>query len=480
MAADFADHEFVKEDVNDFDVIIIGAGLSGLTCAYNILRKKAGLDVLIIEENNEVGGRILPKVLSQTYHANFLQQHITDLIESLRINVKPGKIINTREKILYSKSGPSRNLPKYYGAEIYSFLDMIETEALSLVLNNYTDNETAHLAETSVEDMLRKYVYFSFARLLCRAYICSTCAMRNLNDVSALWLLVTLNGASGLFNRLRITIGDDNRFFIQGGVIKIAQELLRNILRLNGKIRYQETVNEVKFNDDRVYVFTEKSSLRCNLAVIAVPPPEHNRIAIEPSSQCLLNTQILYTPGKNIFFNVVYKNRYSNNDSIKDIVTTWDLNSNLNIAYNVTHSKSENSMLSGFLAEPNSTQTSRKELFDTLHECFKSEETSEYLQYTEYDHFLNGEMKGGSPMSVLMPTLVNHVSLHTGTAFGRVFFASSEYATNWPGTIDGAIEAGKFTAYSLLYRIRPQTLTAREIASFKYAFYTIILQILLE
>lgn len=52
MAADFVDDEFVTEDYNDFDIIIIGAGLTGLTCAYHILRRQAGLNVLIIEANS--------------------------------------------------------------------------------------------------------------------------------------------------------------------------------------------------------------------------------------------------------------------------------------------------------------------------------------------------------------------------------------------------------------------------------------------
>ena len=53
MAADFADEEFVKKDENDYDIIIIGAGLSGLMCAYHILKKQLGLDVLVIEANSK-------------------------------------------------------------------------------------------------------------------------------------------------------------------------------------------------------------------------------------------------------------------------------------------------------------------------------------------------------------------------------------------------------------------------------------------
>lgn len=53
MAADFVDKDGIQEDENDYDIIIIGAGLAGLTCAYTILKKKMGLDILIIEENSK-------------------------------------------------------------------------------------------------------------------------------------------------------------------------------------------------------------------------------------------------------------------------------------------------------------------------------------------------------------------------------------------------------------------------------------------
>ena len=46
--------------------------------------------------------------------------------------------------------------------------------------------------------------------------------------------------------------------------------------------------------------------------------------------------------------------------------------------------------------------------------------------------------------------------------FVRIFFASSEYAINWPGTVDGAIQAGEVAAYEILWRIRPQALSSRE------------------
>ena len=59
MASDFIDEE-TQEDSNDFDIIIIGGGITGLTAAYVLLKKKIGLDVLVLEANSQLSIINLP------------------------------------------------------------------------------------------------------------------------------------------------------------------------------------------------------------------------------------------------------------------------------------------------------------------------------------------------------------------------------------------------------------------------------------
>ncbi|CAK9833767.1 Amine oxidase [flavin-containing] A [Anthophora retusa] len=465
MAADFADEEFVEEDENDCDIIIVGAGLTGLTCAYNILKKEIGLEVLILEANNEVGGRILSKNFSDTYHANFLQKRITNLLETLHINIEQ-KHSKSNENVLYTKGKPLQTLPRFYAAEVHSFLQTIEENTINFKLDNSTE-DIKDIAKTSVEQLLRKIVSVPYARSLCRAYICSTCSIRNLNNVSALWFLVLLNGASGLFNRLKVMIGDSNRYFVQGGMIKIVQELLKNILRHHGEVRYAEPVNKIIVTDERVHVFTENNHYRCQFVVVAVSPLMQNRIIIEPSSRCLTNS--LHASNENVFFNIVHKKSPWNDSPTKNIVTTWDSSNNLNIVYDASHGNTEEFVLAGFLTESNVIQTSKKGLFDTLNDCYKTTETLDYLQYKEYDESLiNDQIKVGCPMSVVRPSSFDTYIECINSPYERIFFTSSEYATNWPGTIDGAIQAGENTATAILLRTRPQVLTPQELSRIRY------------
>ncbi|XP_076221856.1 amine oxidase [flavin-containing] A-like [Nomia melanderi] len=462
-ASDFADEEFVTADYNDVDIVIVGAGLSGLTCAYNILRRKTGLEVLIIEANRDVGGRIL-KDYSNSYYANSLQEHVTKLVEMFNINTYPEQNIGVKERILFTRYGHFKNLPKFYGAEVHNFLHMVEKSALDPRFSNYAMHEDSELlAKTSVEQLLRRVVYFPYSRSLCRAFVCSSCATRGLKNISSLWLLVMLNGSSGFFNRLRFTIGDENRYFIQGGMTNIVQELLKKVIHHGGKIRYLDPVNKIRFNDDRAYVQTERKCFKCEFVVLAVPPPMKD-IVIESSSECFLNRQNLYVSGENLFFKIIYETPPWLNNGAKDIVTTWDINSNLNTAYNATFGDSRTFALSGFLDQPDSVQTHKKGLFDTLNECFNTTEAQTYVQYKLWNPvLLSDQTLISSPWSVMKPTsIINHVN-YAGVPKGRVFLASSENAVNWPGTVDGAIEIGEITAYSILSRIRPQVLTSHEI-----------------
>ena len=77
-----------------------------------------------------------------------------------------------------------------------------------------------------------------------------------MKNVSALWFIKMLRGAGGIFNKLSTSLGDSDRFFIEGGFAFLVNQLEKKIVEEKGIIRLLEKVNEIKKIDDRIYVST--------------------------------------------------------------------------------------------------------------------------------------------------------------------------------------------------------------------------------
>ena len=55
----------MMNNVEEFDVVVAGCGLSGLTTAYELLKKRPDLRVCIVEARERMGGRLKTVVNSK-------------------------------------------------------------------------------------------------------------------------------------------------------------------------------------------------------------------------------------------------------------------------------------------------------------------------------------------------------------------------------------------------------------------------------
>ncbi len=85
----------------EFEIIIVGAGLSGLSCAYEC--KKMNKDFIIIEETNRVGGKVgsikengyIFDLGFQVYNTNYINANSYLNMKDLKLNLfKPGALIH--------------------------------------------------------------------------------------------------------------------------------------------------------------------------------------------------------------------------------------------------------------------------------------------------------------------------------------------------------------------------------------------------
>ncbi|KAK2576993.1 hypothetical protein KPH14_011955 [Odynerus spinipes] len=246
---------------------------------------------------------------------------------------------------------------------------------------------------------------------------------------------------------------------------RITEELLRHIRIEGGNIIYNKPVTKIEFNDDRAYCYTTQYCFKCSIVVIAVPPPEISYIHIEPPlPQNASRSQTLYLQSDNIFFNVFYKEPFWNNEYSGDVLATPESNTILNVAYDATCDNEEQGVIAGFLNNTNVTSTTSKLLlFETLSRCFQTNEAKRWINYKECERVLEREdviiqSECGWPMSVMQPCHISDHVNHINASTDRTLFAASEYATKWPGTVDGAIETGELVACLVLLKVRPQTL----------------------
>ena len=99
--------------MKNYDIIIIGGGISGIYTMYNLKKKYPTLKVLLLEKNDRFGGRIytyFEKINNQTYKMDlgagrlgFHHKRIMNLLEDLKLKNEIIPITNTENYIEYDK-----------------------------------------------------------------------------------------------------------------------------------------------------------------------------------------------------------------------------------------------------------------------------------------------------------------------------------------------------------------------------------------
>jgi phage regulator Rha-like protein len=99
--------------MKNYDIIIIGGGISGIYTMYNLKKKYPTLKVLLLEKDNRFGGRIytyFEKFNGQTYKMDlgagrlgFHHKRIMNLLEDLKLKDEIIPITNTENYIEYDK-----------------------------------------------------------------------------------------------------------------------------------------------------------------------------------------------------------------------------------------------------------------------------------------------------------------------------------------------------------------------------------------
>jgi monoamine oxidase len=251
-------------------VIIVGAGLSGLTAARELHR--AGVDVLVLEAADRVGGRSMSETSVLGSRLDLGGQwighdhrHLTTLVAELGLSQYP---MHTAKAPLIV-DGPRR-------VSLASPTVLSAVAALSVVGVLARTRTPKRLNRVTVDRWLRRVPGRSARRLLeVIALISWTC---DLDRMSVYAMTDMIRGQHGLLTMLSTRGGAQDALVVEGaGTLaeRIAAEL-------GDRVRTEQRVTALRRGADGVTVRTATGEVHASKVVVTVPPPVAARIEHDP------------------------------------------------------------------------------------------------------------------------------------------------------------------------------------------------------
>lgn len=273
------------------DVVVIGAGLSGLTAARRLAA--SGRSVVVLEANDRVGGRThrvkLADGLTTEGGGQWVgpgQDRILALIDEL--GLKTFKTYTTGESIYYRRG--RRGL--YTGAipPMQSPLALAEFLRAEATLTAMAATVPvgrpweAPLADawdrTTFGDWIDQHMVDAEARwLVGLAFTLVTC--QNPHQCSLLFMLNLFNTSGGFEAPMKVQGGAQESRVVEG-TWRISDTMARQLPP--GSVVLGSPVSEIRqWDESRVTVVSRKATITCSQVIVAMSPTEVDRIRFSPT-----------------------------------------------------------------------------------------------------------------------------------------------------------------------------------------------------
>ncbi|XP_038046114.1 amine oxidase [flavin-containing] A-like [Patiria miniata] len=456
-----------------YDVIIVGAGLSGLTAAYAILQKKPSARVLIIEAIDRIGGDMSSETLKSSSGSNEWDTCGSRIGSSQKEILKLLADLGMETHQQYNKGNkfwrlPDGKLKKFSGAipplPYTTLLDVVryfkKVDGMQGQINMERVKDCKHAEEwdgMTVEDFLKKYLWTNIGKITIETMTRSFCnsSPSELTMMQYLYIIHTCGGWDPHINS-----GDKGRsdLVIKDGAMSLCRKLTDKIGEQN--IAFGETVTSVTEQGGQIKLSMESGkeyrtqqvimAIPCRLAghVTYNPPLPLDRGRTLPKNNDLIMSLITY---KSPFWREAghtgeYLNMAasapSNPGNVDDtLVITFDMT--LPGGQPALEAFSNPAKLQG------KSKEERKDIVLRLLSDVFGPQVLDCLDYTERE-WVSGPVTDAdrAPVSKSSELLAAVTKPH-----GRVHWAGSDAATAWCGTLNGAVQAGQRAADEIIATI---------------------------
>ena len=452
------------------DVVVIGAGVAGLTAANRL--RAAGLRVAVLEARDRVGGRTWTNDIDGVtleIGGQWVSPDQTALLETLdELGLQTYDRYREGSSVYIDADGTRTE----YTGDIFPLPEATanEIERLVAVVDEYVAKvdparpwetpDAAALDEVSFRAWLHELSPDRVATDNVELFIAGAMLTKPAHAFSALQALLMAASAGSFTNLVDADFILDKR--VVGGMQQVSERLAE---RLGDDVHLNAPVRTLRWGDDGVVALADGGiEVHARQALVAVPPPLYSRISYEPPlprRQHQLHQHL--SMGFVIKVHAVYDRPFWRAAGLSG--TAFSPYEVVHEAYDNTSHGSEQGTLVGFVSDQHaddlfalSTEERRARVLASLAHYYGDEALSPVVYY-ESDWGTEEWTRGAYAASFDLGGLVRY-GADQRAAVGPIRFASSDLAGQGYQHVDGAVRIGREVAEEILAAV-PQAAAAR-------------------
>jgi monoamine oxidase len=452
------------------DVIIVGAGLAGLTAAREIT--KAGRSALVLEARDRVGGRVLTHTLGPGDYAEFGGMFIgptQDRIKALANEVGVGTFptYNTGNNVFwangrrleYPNDTPFGTAPPdpVVAGDIALAVTQLDEMSKSVPLDSpWSSSSAEEWDRQTLDTWLREHTSGSAEFMAVTSAATEAIFGCEPRDVSLLYTLFYIAASGneqnpGTFERNFNTADGAQESRFTGGAQTVP---LRVASALGKRIVLSAPVRRIEQSSSGVTVTSDVATATGKRVIVAIPPTLAGRIHYEPALPPLRDQLTQHMPqGTMMKFEAIYDTPFWRAKGLSGQVVSE--NGPVKVTFDVSPPDGSPGIMMGFIGghearvwQNRSVDERRAAALQNLANYFGNEALNP-RQVVEFN-WASEVWNRGCPVAVLGPGTLIDFGPALRAPVGRVHWAGTETSTYWNGYMDGAVRSGERAAKEAL------------------------------